>query len=106
MKARDELVQALAQVGFAPANSQERPRAIRDRLLQAILRLAGDPDDGLADVMASGVSLGVDRRLPRTPAVFERKTDWALSCAGDEQSKCMWASNYASARLRLDVLLE
>eukprot|EP00972_Heterocapsa_arctica_P072401 10693711-Heterocapsa_arctica.AAC.1 len=55
--------------------------------------------------MAPGVSLGVDRRLPRTPAIFERKTDWALSCAGDEQSKNVWASNYASARLRPDVLL-
>ena len=43
------------------------------RLLQAFLQAAGDPDAEALDAYAKGVSIGHNRCMPRTPAVFESK---------------------------------
>ena len=57
-----------------------------------------DPDHHFCDWWARGVWIGSEeKKLPRTPALYERKTKWPLhddSCAlhGD------WKANYSSLR--------
>eukprot|EP00972_Heterocapsa_arctica_P013818 2037897-Heterocapsa_arctica.AAC.1 len=62
--------------------------------------MAGDPDVQVCEFTSVGVWLGVDKRMPRTPAVFERKRKWRLDETGDEASRTMWAENYSSAKER------
>ena len=68
-------------------------------LLSEIARILGDPDWRVL-VQASlnyadGVPVGFKKRLPRTPAVFERKTRWR---AYDEDDFCLeLKGNYRSA---------
>ncbi len=75
---------------------------IRVRLLQALLRRAGDPDVIGMQRFAVGVPIGVDVRLPRTPAVYPRKARWSLESQKDPLSwnqpwgTGTWRENYAS----------
>ena len=69
------------------------------RLIQALLRAAGDPDAELYEDMAIGVSLGVVGETPRTPAVFEEKTSWNVAPLEEGQVartmgnySCPWAA--------------
>ena len=50
------------------------------RLLQAFLFIADDPEAPALDCYASGVVLGHNLRMPRTPAVFEAKRNgvWVM----------------------------
>ena len=77
----------------------DREQTIDVRLLQALLRASADPDEGFVDILCSGVKIGADRKLPRTPAAFERKGKWALPelPAGMHPK---WAANYPSASAR------
>ena len=52
----------------------DRPQPIQIRLLQTLLREGGDPDASGMGQLAIGVKLGVGSRMPRTPAVYPRKT--------------------------------
>ena len=67
-------------------------------LLEALLRLGNDPDwKIIASASASfvtGVPIGVDRRMPRTPAVYERKRRWRPL---DESIFVGHKDNYSSA---------
>ena len=49
-------------------------------LLEEFLRICGDPDASAycsgKDSFAAGGSLGVNQKMPRTPAVFEKKCKW------------------------------
>ena len=66
------------------------------RLIQGLLEACEDPDHYFCNWWARGVWLGSPtRRLPRTPAVFERKTKWRLSDAPDEDVN-EWQRNYSS----------
>ena len=47
-------------------------------LVMALLRLAGDPDWGYFETLKSGVDLGVNEPMPRTPNVYEEKLRWTL----------------------------
>ena len=47
-------------------------------LMGSILREVGDPDWDFVMGLGKGVPLGYDQQMPRTPAVFEPKTKWAL----------------------------
>lgn len=48
--------------------------------IEELLRISGDPDhkaySSATNSFAKGVRLGVGAKLPRVPAVFERKTTW------------------------------
>ena len=58
------------------------------RLLQAYLVAMQDPEKSLFDWLARGTWIGYKEKLPRTPAVFERKTKWALrELAEDEEGE-------------------
>ena len=63
-------------------NTEDRPNDQRQligvRLLQALLKDAGDPDWEVLDQYARGVRVGVGVRMPRTPAVFNPKRKWRL----------------------------
>ena len=66
------------------------------RLMQALLEAFEDPDAHFGHFWARGVWLGsVERKLPRTPALYERKTKWPrddpeLALHGE------WQTNYSS----------
>ena len=69
-------------------------------------RAAGDPDHAVIDTykhsFCTGIRVGVGCKLPRAPAVFERKVKWASydDQAGDPMGK----DNYISATLAKDAL--
>ena len=46
-------------------------------LLRALARLLDDPDAEITALLHSCVPVGWHQRLPRTPAVFDRKTHWS-----------------------------
>jgi len=62
------------------------------------LRLMGDADDRIIDVSSNsyvkGVPVGVGCKLPRTPAIFNRKTRWRKY---DPSEECLDMKNYKSA---------
>ena len=76
-------------------------------MLQQILKAADNPDWRILDRYAVGVPLGVDVRLPRTPAVFEQKKKWRLASQASpaiwEQPSCAqaWRDNYTSAKTHI-----
>ena len=62
------------------AVSGDRTRPLQVRLIQALLRAAGDPDAEFYEDMVRGVPLGVVGEMPSTQAMFEVKTAWAAGC--------------------------
>ncbi len=81
----------------------ERDKNVRVRLLYAVLGSAGDPDVHARSWYLEGVRIGVGQRLPRTPAVFERRRAWRLAEQYDPDVwrqaflPSEWRDNYASA---------
>ena len=85
---------------FGLARGEGRPEDAEQvtgvRLLQALLRAFGDPDHHFCEWWAKGVWLGSpERPLPRTPALYNRKTKWALKDDGSALHGD-WRTNYAS----------
>ena len=91
-----------AGIRAAPRN-EDRQQLVHIRLVQAVLIAGGDPDTAGLDHFGRGVKLGVDCKLPRTPAVYARKTRWSLAeqeSAGDvwdEPVTGVWRDNYKTA---------
>ena len=78
-----------------------------DQALEALLGEGGDPDASGMSQFAEGVRLGVTTRLPRTPAVYPRKTRWRLesqACKDLEPrgNDSVWRDNYLTARVHSD----
>ena len=67
-----------------------------------LLRLMGDPDWRIyaeaKENFVTGVRIGYDKRMPRTPAVFERKTHWHHYTEDQESGIPQSRSNYTSAQ--------
>ena len=76
-------------------------------LLEEFLRLSGDPDFrafySSSRSFANGVSLGVNEKLPRTPAVFERKRKWR-DYSGEQEPSESVRYNYPTAEANADVI--
>ena len=91
-KARSVVSDALA----VPKEEQEvaSGQVVHLGLVKALLHEAGDPDSQLMDVLAAGVPIGVDGDMPRTPEVFEEKTNWSLN--PDDAVLLDVTSNYKS----------
>ena len=88
--------EAMALRGFARDGLPEHPGNVIDmELLGFVARELGDPDWRALAIYRRGVRLGWHHRMPRTPAVYERKTRWAPQ-VGDAGSAQAWASNYRS----------
>ena len=82
----------------------DRPETSIDyRYLSLLLEAADDPDKHLGE-FARGVRVGPGARLPRLPALYEKKTSWRLPeqfNALDYQeeraaAEGVWRSNYSS----------
>ena len=92
--------------GFARDGRQLHPSAVIDfELMEGLARHLQDPDHAILRLYSSGVFIGWGQRMPRTPAVFERKHKWKKH-VGDRSEGVEWASNYKSASLRPDILLK
>ncbi len=68
---------------------EDRHCVVRLRLLRHILAAAGDPDAGAMLGYIEGVAIGVDTRMPRTPAAYARKRRWNLEASGSA-SRAIW----------------
>ncbi len=91
-------------------NSSDLPMVLDCRLLQAILWEAGDPDRRGISVYYGGVRLGINHKMPRTPAIFARKKHWNLpeqwhaDVRDEVPSTGAWRDNYATARAYADLI--
>ena len=76
-------------------------------MLEEFLRLSGDPDFRVfytsSNSFANGVSLGVNEKLPRTPAVFARKCKWRDYSDEQEPSEDV-RCNYPAAEINSAAL--
>ena len=71
-------------------------QAYEVRLIQALLSACADPDWYFCDWWAKRVWLGApDRKLPCTPAVFDRKVKWKKLEKSDELHGG-WQQKYSS----------
>ena len=59
--------------GRPARRAKDGDQVIDIRLLQAFLQVAGDPEAPALDCYATGIRLGHNMRMPRTPAVFKAK---------------------------------
>ena len=83
----------------------DRVMPVDFRLLSALLQEAGDPDANDFHQYAVGVRVGVGYKMPRTPAIYERKTRWKLESQANPEIH-LWRApsvgqsnaNYRSAR--------
>ena len=91
--------------GGAAPRAGDLDQPLRVRLIQALQRAVGDPDPQAMDHFARGIRLGVGVRMPRTPAVYARKTRWRLpeqasaDCDRPTEGASVWRDNYRSAKL-------
>ena len=95
---RSELDSWLIEAGMAPRRrSGDVSTKINFRRLMEMLKIAEDEDcEFLEEVVSTGVSLGVDEEMPRTPVVYEEKVRWTVD-GTDEELLDIEAMNYASA---------
>ncbi len=95
----------------ARARADDRYCPVRLRLLHAVLTCAGDPDAAVVLDYIAGVSIGVDQRMPRTPAVYGPKRRWSLpeqrarkDAYLDDVVPLEWRENYRSAVVHADEI--
>ena len=105
MQLKESFVRILQkEQGFRRDGVDNHPAAGIDfELLGALAVHMKDPDAAVADHYRTGVPIGWRERLPRTPAVFERKVHWARH-VGQEGASSEWTGNYRSASERPEVL--
>ena len=95
---RNEIRAILVAAGYSDGMPKpgDRPHAFEVRLMGELAKAAQDPDSYFTDFWARGVWVGSEERpLPRTPAVFARKTKWRLGDL-DPAAQPEWRSNYTS----------
>ena len=96
---RRELRRILSTAGYGPCTSRcgDAPQHFEVRLVQGLLEACRDPDAHFCNWWATGVWLGSsERRMPRAPAIFDRKTKWRLGFP-EEGEVSEWRPNYSSA---------
>ena len=98
LRTRRQLGVILQESGFQDGRPRpgDAAQAVQVRLLQELLRASDDPDVHYLDWWATGVWVGSSERcLPRTPALFDRKTRWKLD-RPDSKEYGEWQVNYSS----------
>ena len=76
--------------------SGDVPQAFDIRFMEVLLKAFDDPDWYFCKLCARAVWLGsTDRKLPRTPAVFDRKVKWRFPEPGPDAVDG-WCRNYPS----------
>jgi hypothetical protein len=88
-KARAAVDEKLVGMGLNPFRQKgDRASEVNFRRVEAMLRAVEDVDcSWLTEVAKEGVSLGVDKELPRVEEVFEAKEKWNLSFT-EEEFRC------------------
>ena len=97
---REEVRKVLREHGFDEGRKLkgDAKQRTRVRLVQSLLEAFQVPDHYFANWWAKGVWVGSpDRPLPRTPAIFDRKTKWAIKDDGSTLHGD-WSTNYSSLR--------
>ena len=80
------------------------PQAFDIRFMEALLKAFDDPDWYFCKIWARGVWLGsTERKLPRTPAVFDRKVKWRFPEPGPDPVG-EWRRNYPSLDQHLKLV--
>ena len=105
---RDDLSVLLREAGHGDGLplAGDAQQMIGVRLIQSLLSAFGDPDAYFCHWWATGVWLGSkQRKLPRAPAIFDRKVKWRLAEPPDE-SHGEWQANYSSMRDHADLVNE
>ena len=73
-----------------------------------LLRLCGDPDWKIyvkkRESFATGVRIGYKEKMPRTPAIYERKTHWHHYSEDLESGIPQSKSNYSTVRDNVDKI--
>ncbi len=96
----------------ARARPGDREQLVHVRLLQALLRDAADPDVNGMNHFARGVRLGVNVRMPRTPAVYAQKRHWKLPDQYHahhhygHDTVGVWRDNYRSVTAHASLIQE
>ena len=94
-RTREEIREVLVENGLNPGRPKtgDRSQAFEVRLIQALAEACEDPDAVACEWWARGCWIGEEgRKLPRTPAIFERKNKWALKPL-EEDAAAEWRSN-------------
>ena len=97
-KTKDKLRMALKAGGYGDGLPQagDVVQHFDVRLIQGLLAACKDPDHYFGEWWARGVWLGSpSRKLPRTPAVFDRKAKWKFQDSTEEGGGD-WQRNYPS----------
>ena len=104
---REQLFSSIRAGGkFPDKRPGDADRPVYFRAVAALLEESCDPDWEVFDKQyPTGVRLGVGVRMPRTPAVFDKKTKWKLkeqelleSAEGFLSHSGGWRDNYVSAK--------
>ena len=97
IKAAAAITKLLGTEGFRrEGKTNHQACSIDFELLGEIARRMYDPDYRMCELMREGVPIGWQQRLPRTPAIYDRKTRW-WSHVGEEGDNEGWKANYRSA---------
>ena len=102
-RTREDIRLALLDGGFDSGlpRAGDMVQSFEVRLIQALASVSEDPDAHFCEFWAKGVWIGEKARpLPRTPAIFARKTTWNLGEL-EEHQQCEWQANYSSTREHL-----
>ena len=84
----------------------DHAQAFEIRLMGSLLSAFQDPDWYFCQFWARGVWLGSpDRKLPRTPAVFDRKVKWRFAEPGGDLHG-EWRRNYPSLDQHAELVLK
>ena len=97
IKAAAAITKLLGTEGFRrDGKANHQACSIDFELLGELARRMDDPDYRMCELMREGVPIGWQQRLPRTPAIYDRKTRWR-SHVGEEGDNEGWKANYRSA---------
>ena len=112
---KDSTLQALKRHGFKLRRelADRRDLPTDFRYLDLLLRAAGDPEVHLGS-FAKCVRVGPEARLPRLPALYNRKKKWRLQEQTDpldyqeekSSTEQIWRRNYSTPVAFSDVLAE
>ena len=109
----DDLVRKAMKIfPGSEARPEDMPQRISIRFLEAALQAAGDQDRSGMRHFCRGVRLGVNRKLPRVPAVYARKRKWRLAEQAEAEqhygatTEGAWRENYKSVRVHSSLIEE
>ena len=107
---REMIAAAIVEVGGPTTPTDpENNQCFLHGMIGNLLRLFEDPDwriySGNKRSFSTGVWIGANEKLPRTPALYERKTKWKHYSEDLESGIPQSKSNYGSAKAHKEFIL-